>query len=413
MVLGIVTSGQLVAYTKSATGATDGAVAWAQRAGHLCTGGVSPVTPQAGQSGTRRWPRCEHQADRWRTAWHPPCRHVISHNGHSSHTCHIRRTEKGRALMRRVVAIANGKGGVGKTSLTAGLAGLIAAAGYRVLTVDADPQGNLRRDLGYDSTDGQSLASAIQSGTRLEPLRDVRPNLDCIPGGAALYDLPATHVSRATRGESLAGLRSALRDIRPDAPAHADYDLILVDTPPGEPVLQDLVFSAADYLIIPTRSDDASLDGLVAVAHRFAAARTANPSLMLLGVLLFGVRSGSTRLRDSVREALEDTLEGVAPVFDSSIRYLESAAVDMRRHGLLPHELEQGQVKERSARLKRLRNGSKANSAQDLLSRDASGLAGDYAALAREVLQAIAAAESRRTESPRPQPTPAGSAIGA
>ena len=315
--------------------------------------------------------------------------------------------------MRRVVAIANGKGGVGKTSLTAGLAGLIAAAGYRVLTVDADPQGNLRRDLGYDSTDGQSLASAIQSGTRLEPLRDVRPNLDCIPGGAALYDLPATHVSRATRGESLAGLRSALRDIRPDAPAHADYDLILVDTPPGEPVLQDLVFSAADYLIIPTRSDDASLDGLVAVAHRFAAARTANPSLMLLGVLLFGVRSGSTRLRDSVREALEDTLEGAAPVFDSSIRYLESAAVDMRRHGLLPHELEEGQVKERSARLKRLRNGSKANSAQDLLSRDASGLAGDYAALAREVLQAIAAAESRRTESPRPQPTPAGSAIGA
>ena len=99
--------------------------------------------------------------------------------------------------MRRVVAIANGKGGVGKTSLTAGLAGLIAGAGYRVLTVDADPQGNLRRDLGYDSTDGQSLASAIQSGTQLEPLRDVRPNLDCIPGGAALYDLPATHVSRA------------------------------------------------------------------------------------------------------------------------------------------------------------------------------------------------------------------------
>ncbi len=51
--------------------------------------------------------------------------------------------------MRRVVAIANGKGGVGKTTLTAGLAGQLAATGRRVLVVDTDPQGNLGRDLGY------------------------------------------------------------------------------------------------------------------------------------------------------------------------------------------------------------------------------------------------------------------------
>src|SRR5664279_2404085 len=187
--------------------------------------------------------------------------------------------------MRRVVAIANGKGGVGKTSLTAGLAGLVAGAGYRVLTVDADPQGNLRRDLGYEAVDGRSLALAIQNGSPLELLRDVRPHLDCIAGGPALYDLPATHVSRMSRGESLSGLRATLAQVRPDSPAHADYDLILVDTPPGEPVLQDLVFAAADYLIIPTRSDDASLDGLVAVASRFAAARIGNRDLTLLGVL--------------------------------------------------------------------------------------------------------------------------------
>ena len=300
--------------------------------------------------------------------------------------------------MRRVVAIANGKGGVGKTSLTAGLAGLVAGAGYRVLTVDADPQGNLRRDLGYAEADGKGLALAIQHGSELQPLRDVRTNLDCITGGPALFDVPATYISRKARGEDLTGLRAALANIRPDAPAHADYDLILVDTPPGEPVIQDLVFHAADYLIIPTRSDDASLDGLVAVARRFAAARTTNPALTLLGVLLFGVRQGSTRLRDSVREALEDTLEGAAPVFDTSIRYLESAAVDMRRHGLLPHELEEGQIKARSLRLKRLRAGKKAGGADDLLSRDASGLAGDYTALAREVLQAIVAVETSRAQ---------------
>lgn len=306
--------------------------------------------------------------------------------------------------MRRVVAIANGKGGVGKTSLTAGLAGLVAGAGYRVLTVDADPQGNLRRDLGYEADDGMKLALAIQHGGEVEPLRDVRPNLDSIAGGAALFDVPATYIARQSRGEDLTGLRAALEKLRPDTPAHADYDLILVDTPPGEPVIQDLVFRAADYLIIPTRSDEASLDGLVAVAQRFARARDTNPALTLLGVLLFGVRQGSTRLRDSVRDALEDTLEGAAPVFETSIRYLESAAVDMRRHGLLPHELEEGQLKARSARLKRLRLESKGSktakksAGEDLLSRDASGLAGDYASLAKEVLQAIAAIENSRTQ---------------
>lgn len=302
--------------------------------------------------------------------------------------------------MRRVVAIANGKGGVGKTSLTAGLAGLVAAAGYRVLTIDADPQGNLRRDLGYDADDGTNLAMAIQHGSELEPLREVRPNLDAVVGGAALFDVPATYIARKSRGQELSGLGAALEKVRPNTPAHADYDLILVDTPPGEPVIQDLVFRAADYLIIPTRSDEASLDGLVAVAQRFARARETNPSLTLLGVLLFGVRQGSTRLRNSVRDALEDTLEGAAPVFEASIRYLESAAVDMRRHGLLPHELEEGQLKARTARLKRLRLDSKSvkTAGEDLLSRDASGLAGDYASLAKEVLQAITALERSRIQ---------------
>lgn len=284
--------------------------------------------------------------------------------------------------MRRVIAIANGKGGVGKSSLTAGLGGLIAAGGYRVLTVDADPQGNLRRDLGYPSSDGRTLADAIALGAPLEPLRDVRGNLDAIAGGEALEDLALT-------GDGLVGLRAALDGVRPRGKAHEDYDVVLVDTPPGEAALQNLVFAAADYLIIPTRSDDASLDGLVKVATRFAAARATNPGLTLLGVVLFGVRANSTRARDTVRASLADTLGGAAPVFEASIRYLESAAIDMRRHGLLPHELEQSQLREKARRLARLKSKKKTNGADDLLSRDASGIAGDYQALAREVLGAI------------------------
>jgi chromosome partitioning protein len=192
----------------------------------------------------------------------------------------------------------------------------------------------------------------------------------------------------------LPGLRPALDRVRPEGTA-GDYDLVVIDTPPGEPILQELVFAGSDYLIIPTRSDEASLDGLVVVAQRFAAARTVNPQLTLLGVALFGVRAGSTRLIKRVREALEETLGGAAPVFATSIRYLESAAVDMRTRGLLPHELDQVHRADKSLRIDRLRKGAKADNPDSLLSRDssASGLAGDYADLADEVLTAI-----RRTE---------------
>jgi len=297
--------------------------------------------------------------------------------------------------MRRVVAIANGKGGVGKTTLTAGLAGQVAAAGSRVLVVDTDPQGNLGRDLGYELQDGSALSLAITHGLPLQVTRNVRDRLDVVPGGPALWDVSPAFTSRGARGASLPGLRKAIDQIQPETGID-DYDLVLIDTPPGEPILQELVFAASDYLIIPTRSDEASLDGLVVVAQRFAAARAVNSRLTLLGVVLFGVRAGSTRLLSRVQSALDDTLGGAAPVLNTSIRYLESAAVDMRSRGLLPYELEQVHSRDKSERLDRLRRGDKADNGQSLLSRNTSTakLAGDYADLADEILAAMGRRES-------------------
>lgn len=302
--------------------------------------------------------------------------------------------------MRRVVAIANGKGGVGKTTLTAGLAGQLAAGGSRVLVVDTDPQANLARDLGYPPGDGGNLSLAITHGLPLEVVRGVRDRLDVVPGGPALWDVAPAFTARGARGATLPGLAPALDKLTaggpeagPDGADKADYDVVLIDTPPGEPILQELVFGAADFLIIPTRSDEASLDGLVVVAQRFAAARAVNPELTLLGVVLFGVRAGSTRMIGRVRGALEETLGDAAPVFPTSIRYLESAAVDMRSRGLLPHELTELHRTDTRKRLTRLRDGEPAQTRDSLLSRDSSaqGLAADYAALADEVLAAMKA----------------------
>lgn len=304
--------------------------------------------------------------------------------------------------MRRVVAIANGKGGVGKTTLTAGLAGQLASGGSRVLVVDTDPQANLARDLGYAAGDGSNLSLAITHGLPLEVIRGVRDRLDVVAGGPALWDVGPAFTARGARGATLPGLKPALAKVAPEKKG-ADYDVVLVDTPPGEPILQELVFAAADFLIIPTRSDEASLDGLVVVAQRFAAARAVNPKLTLLGVVLFGVRAGSTRMQARVRSALQETLGDAAPVFPTSIRYLESAAVDMRSRGVLPHELTVLHRSDTRKRLSRLREGTPADAGDTLLSRDSSaaGLAGDYAALADEVLAAMKARKggaSRRLE---------------
>jgi len=109
-----------------------------------------------------------------------------------------------RAVLSRVVAVMNGKGGVGKTSLTANLAGLYAAAGYRVLVLDCDPQGNLGVDLGYlgdgRADDGAELVRAITTGSAPRPITDIRVNLDVLPGGDALNDLAAELAGRRDLG---------------------------------------------------------------------------------------------------------------------------------------------------------------------------------------------------------------------
>ena len=97
-------------------------------------------------------------------------------------------------MLSQAVAVINGKGGTGKTSIVANVGGLLAAGENRVLLVDMDPQGNLSRDLGYaDASDhGKGMFDAVMSGTPLAPLTDVRPGLDVVAGGARLEDLSWT-----------------------------------------------------------------------------------------------------------------------------------------------------------------------------------------------------------------------------
>jgi len=287
----------------------------------------------------------------------------------------------------RSVVVAQGKGGVGKTSVTTNVGGLAAAAGLRVLVVDLDPQGNVARDLGLELDSGQQLLSALVAGAPVPVTVGVREHLDVVQGGPEVADLAGLMYARASRGGT-----SLSQTLGASLASVADgYDLILIDTPPGEKVLVEAALGVASAVLIPTRADDASLDGLARVAERFAAARTINPELRLAGVLLFAVGSRSRRLENGVRRSIEGIVGSAAPIFESRVRHLESAAVDSRRAGLLVHELEGAAVEDRRARLAALRAGQTPN--DGLLVRNAEGLAGDYESVTRELLTRLAEIE--------------------
>lgn len=293
-----------------------------------------------------------------------------------------------RTQLSRVVAIANGKGGVGKTSLATTVAGLAAAAGYRLLLIDLDPQGNAGEDLGYTGAgtgdDGAGLVTAIAAGSPLTiTLKQARPGVDVIAGGERLDDLAGLLLSRHRRCMPVADV---LAEPLADLLSGSEYDLVMIDCPPGEPSLQLLALGAAKWLVVPTRADVASLKGMTRIAQRLVEARASNPDLQLLGVVLFDIASAATRVRREISTQIRQALGGVAPLFETAIRH-SVAATDSRKQGLLVHEY--------AARLEgepfwqALREGRRPSSPGS-----APALAADYAALAHEILTRINALET-------------------
>lgn len=289
--------------------------------------------------------------------------------------------------LNRAIAFAQGKGGVGKTTLTSNVGGLAAKAGYRVLIVDLDQQGNVARDLGFEPDTGDELLTALVGNGPLPLRRDVRERLDVVPGGPAIGDAAALFTARASRGggELADVLEAKLGEIA------GNYDLILLDTPPGDRIIVEAALAIASAVAIPTRMDEASIDGVTRIAERFVAVRERNPRLRLAGIILFAISSRTTRLERDVRDALSEILGDAAPVFETRIRHLDSAAADARRNGLLVHELEHAGVDDRAARLAALKAGDKP--AGGLYARDTSGLAADYSDLTTELLTRLAEIE--------------------
>lgn len=295
----------------------------------------------------------------------------------------------------RVVAFATGKGGTGKTSCAANVAGLAALAGWRTLLIDLDSQANLGHDLGFSAEEGADngthLVNTLLVGGTLEPvLRDVRPNLDVIPGGSKLDDLEDLVLGRQRRGEDgRLLLRGALEGIA------GEYDLIIIDTPPSRrSALVLLALAAARWIVIPTKSDRSSIEGLRVLAEQVVAIREVNPELDVLGAVLFGMGASATARRRFAAEDVRNVLGDSSLLFDSVIRHAEAAADDAREKGKLVYELAEV-VHSAEPYWKALREGRRP----ERIAGSAPALAEDYVLLAHELLRRIAEAEGTDAES--------------
>jgi chromosome partitioning protein len=181
----------------------------------------------------------------------------------------------------RMIAVANQKGGVGKTTTSVNLATALTACGRRVLLVDFDPQGNASTGLGVEFEDREQNSYRLIIGdvTAREMIkRSTVEGLDII---AAVVDLSAAEIELSELEQREYRLRDTLQPVR------SDYDYIIIDCPPSLGLLTVNALCAADRLLVPLQCEFYALEGLSQLMRTFETVRARlNPNLGLQGIVL-------------------------------------------------------------------------------------------------------------------------------
>jgi len=183
----------------------------------------------------------------------------------------------------KILAVANQKGGVGKTTTSVNLSAGLAALGKRVLLVDLDPQANATSALGHESVEDHSVYGPLLGSARLSemviPTR--RDHLWLVPGD---LNLAGAEVEVARTENHLVRLREAFAELRQEAP----FDFVLLDCPPSLGILMTNALAAADELLVPIQCEYFALEGLSKIDTVVNQIRDsgANPTLKIGGILM-------------------------------------------------------------------------------------------------------------------------------
>lgn len=225
----------------------------------------------------------------------------------------------------RVIALANQKGGTGKTTTTVNLGVGLARQGKRVLLVDADPQGDLTTCLGWQNQDNlpATLATLVEQTIRDEPvdiqaaLLHHREGVDLLPSN---IELSAMEMALVTAMSREFALKEGL------CQARNQYDYILIDCMPSLGMITVNALAAADSVIIPVQAQYLPAKGMTQLLHTIGKVkRQINPNLRVDGVLLTLV-DNRTNLARQTAETLRNNYGSVLRIYQSQIPLAVKAA---------------------------------------------------------------------------------------